>query len=1249
MDQASSEYEALKQRIADLELCVAGTQEDLAILAQIAVDFVQLPPTSNIYQFITQRLKDVSGGYIVGVSSFSETSQSFCLQGLLGVDQHSDTLRTILGREPLGLSVPICDEARSGLSSGRVEHLPGGLFQLFSGSLPQQTCMEMESVLQLGNTYAMGFACNGSVFGSAFVLTKKGTELMNKGMVEVFMSQAAVALQRRQAEEALRAVQTNMEKTIETRTAQLKELNRELRNEIRARKRTEEELRKSEANYAALVEQARDGLLIVQDGVYRFVNNAFAQISGYSTEEITGLANFTGLVAPDSRELIATLYETRMSGQRVPPVFETQLLCKDESIKEVEVSAGLINYDDRPAILGLVRDVTERHQAEELLRTSFLSSPIGMYIVQDGKLRAVNSSLERFLGLRQHELLGKDPTRFVMASDRKGVRDAAISMLKGQASSPYEFRYLTADGSFRWAMGTVTSIVYQGRRAALGNLIDVHELKKAEEALQESERRYRLLADNVGDVLWVIDLETLRPTYLSPSITRLLGYSVEEAMDRTMEESLTPASVQMARAGLAGTDLANYPGHLKGRIIELEMNHKDGHTVWAEVRVSFLRDSEGRTAGMVGVARDITQRKQAEGLLSTAFTSSPIGLYILQDGKFRFINASFERLLGYRHGSLIGMESMSVVYPDDRTLVKKNAVRMLKGKRAAPYEFRYVTKSGKVKWVMETVTSILYQGRRATLGNFMDVTELKHTEKALEEQERWFRSIYAESPIGIQIRDARGKLIGANKACFSMFGLSEAEDGVVLGKWYGLFEDPNIPQQVKNKLQRGEIARSELIIESRRITGTEDRATGLYIDALITPLTLHEGGPLKGYLVQLQDITERKRSEAERKELEQKAHLASRLATVGMMAAGIAHEINNPLTGVVGFTQLLMQRELPDDVRTEVEIINESAQRVAGIVRGLLTFARQQKPERRQVDINDIIKTNLNLRAYEMETNKIEVEKHLAPDLPSTMADSSQLQQLFLNILINAETEMKLAHGKGRLSIKTGCKKGMIKVTVEDDGPGIPQENLYRIFDPFFTTREVGQGTGLGLSICHTIVTQHSGRIYADSQPGKGTTFVVELPVCSLAEEVDNIETHPAGAESVEPARVLVVDDEPSVLQFLSRALAIDGHKVDTAATAWEAIMRLEECPYSLVMLDIKLPDIGGAELHERIRNIRPDMPQIVFITGDVMGTDTRDFLAKIGVPHITKPFDAISLRKEVNRALAGKRPDPNDGKAALS
>jgi C4-dicarboxylate-specific signal transduction histidine kinase len=219
------------------------------------------------------------------------------------------------------------------------------------------------------------------------------------------------------------------------------------------------------------------------------------------------------------------------------------------------------------------------------------------------------------------------------------------------------------------------------------------------------------------------------------------------------------------------------------------------------------------------------------------------------------------------------------------------------------------------------------------------------------------------------------------------------------------------------------------------------------------------------------EVTERKRMEEEKRQLEQKAQLASRLASVGEMASGIAHEINNPLTGVIGYAQLLLQEDLPDNIRKDLETINDGAQRVANVIQRLLAFARQTKPQRTYVNINEVLATTLDLRGYHLQTSNIKITKHLAPDLPLTVADAGQLQQVFLNLIVNAETEMNLARGHGKLTVKTQRINDTIRISFNDDGGGISEENLERIFDPFFTTRQVGQGTGLGLSVCYGIVS----------------------------------------------------------------------------------------------------------------------------------------------------------------------------------
>ena len=223
--------------------------------------------------------------------------------------------------------------------------------------------------------------------------------------------------------------------------------------------------------------------------------------------------------------------------------------------------------------------------------------------------------------------------------------------------------------------------------------------------------------------------------------------------------------------------------------------------------------------------------------------------------------------------------------------------------------------------------------------------------------------------------------------------------------------------------------------------------------------------------------------------------MTGRLVSIGELSAGIAHELNNPLTSVIGFTELLMEKDLPKDIEEEVRIISSEAQRAAGIVRNLLTFGRKHTLEKQLVDVNSDIGKVLEMRAYEQKVNNIQVVTRLAPDLPEVMADYFQLQQVFLNIAINAEYFMTEAHQGGTLTITTEEVDDILRVSFADDGLGITKEDLGHLFDPFFTTKEVGKGTGLGLSICHGIITGHGGRIYAESEPGRGTTFFIELPI----------------------------------------------------------------------------------------------------------------------------------------------------------
>ncbi len=240
---------------------------------------------------------------------------------------------------------------------------------------------------------------------------------------------------------------------------------------------------------------------------------------------------------------------------------------------------------------------------------------------------------------------------------------------------------------------------------------------------------------------------------------------------------------------------------------------------------------------------------------------------------------------------------------------------------------------------------------------------------------------------------------------------------------------------------------------------------------------------------------ERKQAEERERRLQVQLSLSNRLASLGLMVEGFAHEINNPLASVIGFAQMLAYEDIPENAREDVKTIEDNARRVVDIMTNLLAFARQQKLERTYINVNDTVMAALEMLGHPLEGSNIIITTRLDPALPSTMADGALLQQAFLNLVINAETEMKLAHGKGNLLILTELTSDTIQVSFNDDGPGIAQANLVHLFDPFFSTRGVGQGRGLGLSVCYGIIADHNGRINVESQLGKGSLFTVELPV----------------------------------------------------------------------------------------------------------------------------------------------------------
>jgi len=243
------------------------------------------------------------------------------------------------------------------------------------------------------------------------------------------------------------------------------------------------------------------------------------------------------------------------------------------------------------------------------------------------------------------------------------------------------------------------------------------------------------------------------------------------------------------------------------------------------------------------------------------------------------------------------------------------------------------------------------------------------------------------------------------------------------------------------------------------------------------------------------DITELKQAEEREKRLQQELYLSSRLASVGQLAAGVAHEINNPLTGIMGFSERLLRNNSCQESRRDLEIIHNEAHRAARVIENLMAFARRRTPKKELIDINDVIGKALELRAYELKAYDIEVITKLAEEIPEITADFGQIQEVFLNIIMNAEQAIREAEVRGKIVIKTSEMSNHAEISFTNNGPVIPAEQLDKIFDPFFTLKGEKGGTGLGLAVCHGIVTEHGGRIYASSSRKEETTFIVELPL----------------------------------------------------------------------------------------------------------------------------------------------------------
>jgi PAS domain S-box-containing protein len=897
--------------------------------------------------------------------------------------------------------------------------------------------------------------------------------------------------------------------------------------DITHRKKAKEALSRSEDKYRLLTENSLTGIFIHQDDVVVFANQRLGDMLGYTKEEMIGRNFFDGL-HPDDREMVRARVQARLRGELSSMTHRLRLLKKTGEAVWCDILATRVDYQGRPAVMGNLADITERKNAEEALRESEERYRTLMAIIPDAVLVDVagscvyaNEAAARIFGLGSPDaFIGKTPADVVHPESLERVRRELEMLYKDQIPGPLgQEKFVRPDGSLFYGESAATPAIFQGKPAVLIVIRDTTERKLAEEALRQSEAKYRFLAENVRDVLWTVDLN-MRATYVSPSIEKVLGYTAEDRLQQHVSDHLTPKSLAEAQQKLvAELSRCTEEGILPDGpiILNLEYVHKNGSIVCLESALSFIRDETGTPIGIHGLSRDITEKKRAE--------------------------------------------------------------------------------------------------------------------QALRESEEFNRRLVEHAPLGIAYVDGEGILQYVNPAAKRIAGIPEDQTSVLLGR--NILKLPGLQERQRfqgalHRVLQGE-SFSEFEVPYVSSVGFE---TVLFGGA--TP----RFGPDKavtGAILMFADISERKRAEEIQRQ-------AVRFRAVADLAGGVAHNFNNLLQIVIGHLELaLMDLDLGNysEVKDGLERVLEGAKSGAETVRRLQSFAgirdRSKVSEEGVFDLSGVVRQALEMSKtwWKSTPEKQGIKVDLTAELQDgclVLAEKSELFEVLVNLMKNAAEA--LPEG-GSIGVETRVEEDRVVFQIKDSGIGITEENLKRVFNPFFTTKAT-TGSGLGLASSRKIIEDCGGSIFVESSERKGTTFTIRLP---LAEKPSGQMVPQAQQVSGQEKTILLIDDVEAVLGVLKTGLTRSGHVVVTASSGQQGLDIFKDNPFDLVICDLGMPGINGWEIGKIIRTLCEErgVPKTPFILLTGWGGQKAEAakIAESGVDVvIEKPANMGKIREIIRELI---------------
>ncbi len=1002
-----------------------------------------------------------------------------------------------------------------------------------------------------------------------------------------------------------------------------------------------------------LVRNSIEMLVILdENGKELFVSDSVERVTGFSPQELHGSSCFNYL-HPDDLERITHLFKDLVG--RPGASNRGEYRHRKQSGGWIHLEAVATNFLNDPNIRGIVlnvRDITERKEREEQLLNSWktldklVRNSNDLLIIMDekGNELYVSESVEKITGYSAEEMLGKCCFDYFHPDDVSRIAETFNRGINNPGEPQrVEYRRRTKDG--KWieleAIGTsylddpdISAIVVNAR--------DITDRRRAEESQREQGEILDKLVRNSSDTLAIVDQDG-REKYVSESIEQLTGFRPDEVLNTICFDHFHPDDA--ARVREAAEKLINNPDDIQR--VEYRRRTKNGGWIYLEgICTNHLEDPDIR--GIVVNARDITDRKNFEKRLKGRTERYRRLVSLLPEavweadleGRISFLNKRGLELLGYSKEDIeAGLNGFDFFTMPGRQKCIERTMRVIEGGETGIAEYEMRRKDGSTFPALVHSDLVRMEGKPGYfIGIGIDITESKKADLEL----RQLAAAIEQAREAVVITDAEGEITYVNPSYEMITGYSRNE---VLG------QNPSILKSGEHSsvfyrsmwkvLTAGKTWQGRFVNKRKNGTLYSEQAT-------ISPV-FDEKGDLTNYVAVKRDITEELKNAREKVKLQQQYNQAQKMETVGLLAGGIAHDLNNLLTPILGYGEMINEDSAGSkSSKAYAEIIVRAGNRARDIVSQLLAFSRQQAMDMEPVDMNQLI-AGFEDRIKQIIPGNVSVNYNFSEDLPMVLGDPIHLEQVVTNLLENARDAMP---DGGSLNIETSTtelnddfatigeslESGLYAtLVISDTGLGMDDQTLSQIFEPFFSTKPRDKGSGLGLATAYGIIRQHGGDIRVYSQPLQGTTFRILLPVTEFSFDSQN--------PSVKSARnlggnelILLVEDDEQVREMSISVLERRGYKVLKAETGEDAIeiLRNETPSVDLLLTDVVMPGINGRELYDLIAPTQPDM-KVIYMSGYAGEVLSSKGIIGEGINFIQKPFSVQSLTKKIRKVLDQK------------